>query len=172
MIRYILSQIASVLLLPFNVLISIPLIIVYTDRSASVAWGLSCPAAGLFFFLAFLFILGGLCLLVTTIQLFIKKGRGTLAPWNPTKNLVISGPYRYVRNPMISGVMMVLLGEALLLGSIFVFGWLLLFFLLNHAYITLVEEPGLVKRFGREYEKYRNNVPKWIPRLTPWPGGG
>jgi protein-S-isoprenylcysteine O-methyltransferase Ste14 len=75
---------------------------------------------------------------------------------------------------MISGVFCMLLGEAIVLGSIVVFGWFILFLLENMLYIPLIEEPGLVRRFGEEYLLYRRNVPRWIPRLRPWrgPNGG
>ena len=76
--------------------------------------------------------------------------------------------YRRVRNPMISGVICVLLGEGLLLGSRPLLAWCLAVGLLNAVYIPLVEEPGLLRRFGDEYRIYRQNVPRWIPRRRPW----
>ena len=103
-----------------------------------------------------------------TRQLHI--GKGTLAPWDPTQKLVVRGPYRYVRTPMISGVVAVLLAEAILFGSTA----LLIFFafatVLNMIYMPLSEEPGLLKRFGEEYTVYKQHVPRWVPRLKPWDG--
>ena len=95
-------------------------------------------------------------------------GEGTLAPWMPTKKLVISGLYRYVRNPMILGVLLVLWGESILFCSYRIAIWLVVFFIINHLYFSLFEEPGLIKRFGREYVEYKKNVRRWIPRLKPW----
>jgi protein-S-isoprenylcysteine O-methyltransferase Ste14 len=112
----------------------------------------------------------GLLLMIMTITLFAKVGHGTLAPWDPTKKLVVRGAYRYVRNPMISGVLFVLLGEAALLASLPLFLWFATFFTLNAVYIPLREEPGLAKRFGEDYRRYKRNVPRWIPRLTAWTG--
>lgn len=102
------------------------------------------------------------------MRLFARVGQGTLAPWDPTQRLVAQGPYRYVRNPMISGVLCVLLGEAALFGSAPLLVWAAAFFALNAAYIPLIEEPGLEKRYGAAYEAYRRNVPRWLPRRTPW----
>jgi protein-S-isoprenylcysteine O-methyltransferase Ste14 len=118
--------------------------------------------------LGMVFIVLGLELMIATIRLFVTVGKGTLAPWNPTERLVVQGVYRHVRNPMISGVFFVLLGETFLAASLPLLGWFLLFVIANAVYIPLAEEPGLVRRFGDDYEAYRRNVPRWIPRLRPW----
>ena len=110
----------------------------------------------------------GLTLMVATIRLFVTIGKGTLAPWNPTQKLVVQGVYRHVRNPMISGVFFVLLGEAVGTGSLPLYGWAVFFIVINMFYMPLVEEPGLGKRFGKDYEEYRRNVPRWIPRVNGW----
>jgi len=114
------------------------------------------------------FICLGLVLMVATIRLFVTVGKGTLAPWNPTQRLVVQGIYRHVRNPMISGVFFVLLGEALLAASLPLFCWFVVFVVGNAVYIPLAEEPGLVKRFGDDYLTYKRNVPRWIPRVRGW----
>jgi len=111
---------------------------------------------------------GGLLLLVITIRLFVRKGKGTLAPWDPTQKLVTDGVYRYVRNPMISGVLFMLIGETIFFGSWLLFIWALIFGMGNTLYFRLSEEPGLARRFGEDYLAYRRNVPMWIPRLKPW----
>ena len=134
----------------------------------STGWKLSAPFNFISLIIGFSLAATGLALLGQTISLFSKIGRGTLAPWEPPKKLVIQGVYRYVRNPMISGVFFVLLGEAFILRSIPILGWFLLFVSGNAIYIPCSEEPGLLKRFGNNYEIYRENVPRWIPRLTPW----
>ena len=79
------------------------------------------------------------------------------------------GVYRHVRNPMISGVMLVLLGEGVLAASLPLLGFFALAVIVNVVYIPLSEEPGLAKRFGDNYLTYKQNVPRWIPRLRPWP---
>jgi len=113
----------------------------------------------------------GLSLMVATIRLFMSVGEGTLAPWEPTQRLVVKGVYRHVRNPMISGVILVLLGESLLTSCLPLFCWFLVAALINAAYIPLSEEPGLIKRFGEDYLIYKRSVPRWVPRWTPWEGG-
>ena len=109
--------------------------------------------------------------MVATIRLFVTVGKGTLAPWEPTQRLVVQGVYRHVRNPMISGVLFVLLGESVFTASLPLFCWFLVFAFVNAIYIPLLEEPGLVKRFGEDYLTYKRNVPRWVPRWTPWEGG-
>jgi len=106
--------------------------------------------------------------MIKTVKLFATVGEGTLAPWDPTQKLVVRGIYRYVRNPMITGVSCILLGEAVALGSVALLGWFMLFFVANVIYMPLVEETGLERRFGEDYLAYRQNVPRWIPRLRPW----
>ncbi len=110
------------------------------------------------------FILIGLYLWLVTVKLFSEIGRGTLAPWNPTRRLVVAGIYRNVRNPMITGVASIILGEAVIFGSGALLLWLLFFVVGNHFYFIFSEEPGLEKRFGEEYLEYKRNVPRWIPR--------
>jgi protein-S-isoprenylcysteine O-methyltransferase Ste14 len=115
----------------------------------------------------FLIVLG-LGFVVYTNKSFLKTGKGTLAPWDPPKNLLVKGSYRYVRNPMISGILMIVFGEALIFSSIELFILFILFFIVNHIYFVYSEEPGLIKRFGNDYVEYKKNVPRWIPRLKPW----
>jgi protein-S-isoprenylcysteine O-methyltransferase Ste14 len=106
----------------------------------------------------------GVGMIAWTVSLFVRIGRGTLAPWDPTSRLVVRGPYRHVRNPMISGVLAVLLGEAALFGSVAVLAWWATVFAVNAVYFVCVEEPGLRQRFGAEYEAYAARVPRWLPR--------
>lgn len=103
-----------------------------------------------------------------TISLFIKIGKGTLAPWSPTRKLVIRGMYGHVRNPMIIGVLIVLIGESIAILSLNIFIWTVIFFIINNLYFVIYEEPNLEKRFGDEYQEYKKNVPRWIPRLKPF----
>ena len=110
----------------------------------------------------------GFSLFAAALAHFFTEGQGTLAPWDPPRKLVVRGPYRYVRNPMISGVLFVVFGEALVLGSASVLRWAAAFLALNLVYIPLLEEPMLVSRFGASYEEYRRNLPRFLPRRRPW----
>jgi protein-S-isoprenylcysteine O-methyltransferase Ste14 len=114
---------------------------------------------------------GGFAMWAWTVRLFARLGQGTLAPWDPTERLVVAGPYAHVRNPMITGVLAVLLGEALVLGSTAIAVWAAIFAVINHAFFLAYEEPAVERRFGDEYRRYRENVPRWIPRRTPYPQG-
>jgi protein-S-isoprenylcysteine O-methyltransferase Ste14 len=163
-----LKQIQSIVLLPGVVTVIIPGILISSGGAVDFGWALPSP----FSFVPWAFgtcLLGlGLLLMFKTITLFAKIGKGTLAPWTPTRKLVIHGIYRHVRNPMISGVFCVLLGEANVLGSRPLLYWSFVFGLLNLIYIPLLEEPGLERRFGEAYVQYKKNVPRWLPRLHPW----
>jgi protein-S-isoprenylcysteine O-methyltransferase Ste14 len=110
----------------------------------------------------------GVTLFVQTVALFARVGQGTLAPWDPTSELVVEGPYRRVRNPMISGVLFVLLGETAILGSRAMLIYAAAFFAANAIWMPLVEEPKLRERFGAAYDEYAANVPRWVPRLSAW----
>ena len=112
-----------------------------------------------------LLILCGLVLVVWTVTLFVRAGRGTFAPWDPTSKLVVRGPYRYVRNPMITGVGTILAGQVVLFRSWGIAVELAIFAVVNAIYFPLLEEPGLQRRFGTEYEEYRARVPRWLPRV-------
>ena len=107
----------------------------------------------------------GVGLVAWTVTLFARVGSGTLAPWDPTSKLVVRGPYRRVRNPMITGVGTILAGEALFFRSWGIAIELAAFALVNAIYFPLVEEPGLRRRFGAEYEEYCARVPRWLPRV-------
>ena len=110
----------------------------------------------------------GVFLFASSLRRFATEGKGTLAPWDPPRRLVLHGPYRYVRNPMISGVIFVLFGEALVLLSKPHLEWALIFLVANFIYIPILEEPQLKCRFGGDYVEYCRNVPRLIPRLRPW----
>jgi protein-S-isoprenylcysteine O-methyltransferase Ste14 len=110
----------------------------------------------------------GFALFLTSVVQFIRHGKGTLAPWDPPQKLVVQGPYRFVRNPMISGVILILVGESLFLMSWPHFYWALIFFSLNSFWIPLFEEPFLRAQFGDDYRNYCRNVPRLLPRLRPW----
>jgi protein-S-isoprenylcysteine O-methyltransferase Ste14 len=156
------------LLLPFTVAGATPAIILLLTSETSLGWGLASPYVYIIIVAGMIVIASGLRLLAYTIKLFFVIGKGTLAPWSPPRKLVVLGPYRYVRNPMILGVLIVIVGEAILFGSLWLAGYFALGFVANHFYFIYSEEPGLVKRFGKDYLDYKKNVPRWIPRLKPW----
>jgi protein-S-isoprenylcysteine O-methyltransferase Ste14 len=153
---------------PFNIMIAIPaLILWFSGRtgflksfnwSVDFFWG--SLGAGLIFM--------GVVIAWSCVSLFKNCGEGTPAPWDPPIHLVVRGPYRHVRNPLVEGVFCVLLGESLLSGSFPLLLWFLFFVLINLAYTPLIEEPQLLRRFGESFKTYKKNVPRWLPRKTPW----
>jgi protein-S-isoprenylcysteine O-methyltransferase Ste14 len=166
------SHLRAIVLLPGVVTMVIPGIILW--RTGTDSWGFwqSVPTTRIILpIIGIICICLGLTLMTATIRLFATIGKGTLAPWEPPQRLVVRGIYRHVRNPMISGVLFVLLGESVLTASVPLFRWFLLFAVINAVYIPLLEEPMLVNRFGDDYVTYKRNVPRWLPRLTPWEGG-
>lgn len=159
---------AAVCLLPGTVTLLVPASLVYL-HGIEVGWGLPGALAAVPPLIGGTAIVAGLRLMYQTISLFWTVGEGTLAPWDATRKLVVRGPYRRVRNPMITGVALVLLGEATLLGSPLILIWCGLFATANALYIPLFEEPGLARRFGDDYRRYARAVPRWIPRLRAQP---
>lgn len=115
-----------------------------------------------------LVMLTGLTMMFKCISAFIHIGKGTLAPWAPPKNFVVTGLYRYVRNPMILGVFTVLLGEATMFGSLPILEWAGTFFVINTIYFFIFEEPQLEDRFGDDYRTYKKHVNRWLPRFKPY----
>jgi protein-S-isoprenylcysteine O-methyltransferase Ste14 len=118
-----------------------------------------------------LLILVGLPGLVDSFARFALQGLGTPAPIAPTQNLVVTGLYRYVRNPIYVAVVAVIVGQAVLFGDwrLLTYGGLM--WLAFHVFVLAYEEPVLAETFGSQYEDFRANVPRWIPRLTPWRAG-
>ncbi len=98
------------------------------------------------------------------------EGLGTPAPIFPTRHLVITGLYRYARNPMYVGVVSVIAGQGLLLGNARVLGYGALVWLAFHLFVIGYEEPTLRRTFGAEYERFCANIPRWVPRWRPWRG--
>ena len=166
-----LRHLFAIMLLPFLVTIVVPVFIVFPLKTRGIGWGPPAPLGLVSALIGGVLIGAGLLLIYRTVSLFATEGDGTLAPWDPPRRLVVRGPYRYVRNPMISGVLAVLLGEAIFLGSVPLLAWFLAFFALNAILMPLIEEPMLERRFGSDYVVYRQNVPRWIPRPRPWTTG-
>jgi protein-S-isoprenylcysteine O-methyltransferase Ste14 len=157
-------------LLPVVVTLVVPALLLKRNPDWSIGWSLPAPWSALPVVSAGALFALGLLLMARTIALFHGVGGGTLAPFDSPRRLVVRGVYRHVRNPMISGVFAILLGEAVLLGSRVLLVWFLCFVLLNALYIPLVEEPDLERRFGDDYRLYKRSVRRWIPRRRPWQG--
>jgi len=154
--------------LPGNVTLVVPALILLLGSGPNVGWGLGSPLSVLTVLLGIALVAAGFGTWLWTVRLFSRIGKGTLASWDATSALVVEGPYRHVRNPMITAVATLLTGEATLFGSPLILAWAGLFLAINFAYFLLAEEPGLERRFGDDYRAYKLNVPRWIPRRTPW----
>jgi protein-S-isoprenylcysteine O-methyltransferase Ste14 len=120
--------------------------------------------------LAAALILAGLTPGLESVRRFIYVGRGTLVPVAPPEHLVVTGFYRYVRNPMYVGVLVALAGEAILFRNRALVIEAALACLGFNLFVRLHEEPSLTRRHPEEYLRYKSNVPRWLPRLTPWNG--
>lgn len=151
----------DILILPFTVTIIVPLLL-YNPQQTIIPNHIALLVTGLVLMTA------GLLLFIYTVFLFRSRGKGTLAPWAPTQKLVVTGPYRYCRNPMITGVFCILAGETMVFHSLNIAIWAVAFFLINTSFFIFYEEPSLLKRFGDDYTIYKKHVPRWIPRLTPY----
>ena len=158
----------AILVLPFSVTVLIP---IWIARRSPPLWP---PVSWIDWVLvaaALPVLLAAVSLFVSCVSRFWREGRGTLAPWDPPRSLVVTGPYAHVRNPMISGVILILIAEAMLLRSPPHAVWAGVFFLACALIIPLAEEPLLEARFGEVYEEYRRKVPGLIPRIRPYRPG-
>ena len=108
----------------------------------------------------------GVVMLLWCVRDFYVSGRGTLAPWDPPKRLVIVGLYRFTRNPMYVGISLLLAGWSLLTASPLLGSYTVVLAIAFHLRVTLYEEPRLKKQFGEEWATYAATVPRWLPR---WP---
>jgi protein-S-isoprenylcysteine O-methyltransferase Ste14 len=115
---------------------------------------------------AFLFLAGAL-LLFSGAYYLVLRGDGTPLPLDPTKRLVVAGPYAHIQHPMALGLLSVAFAEALWLHSPSLGVYALLLTVLVNLYLTYIEEPGLEKRFGEDYRAYRTAVPRWLPFRRP-----
>jgi protein-S-isoprenylcysteine O-methyltransferase Ste14 len=114
-------------------------------------------------------VFGGVAVLVDSFLRFALEGRGTPAPVRPPRELVVSGPYRFVRNPMYVALLCIVYGQALLLGSTTLLVYSTALWVAFHSFVMLYEEPTLRMQFGRPYDVYCANVSRWLPRLRPYP---
>lgn len=120
---------------------------------------------GILAFLAIPLWLAGSLIILRCFWDFTFKGRGTPVPIDPPKELVVTGLYRYVRNPIYVGVLFIFLGHFLWFGYWALLLYTILAFLGVHCFILLYEEPTLKRKFGAAYEDYLRTVPRWIPRF-------
>jgi protein-S-isoprenylcysteine O-methyltransferase Ste14 len=107
----------------------------------------------------------GAAIAIWCIATFVVVGKGTPAPFDPPRNLVVRGPYRFVRNPMYVGAGLALAGAAMFYRSIWLLGCAGLLGLTTHMFVVLYEEPTLRRTFGPAYEDYCGHVGRWWPRL-------
>lgn len=152
----------AILILPFNVMVTVPALIL-AARHVPLA-----PLTPLRAFAGGALVLSGLGLAIWTMAAFATIGKGTLAPWDPPRKLVIVGPYRHWRHPMITGVALIVFGEALFFAAAAIGWWGLGFLIANALYLPFIEEPDLVRRFGDDYRAYMQAVPRWRPRFKAW----
>jgi protein-S-isoprenylcysteine O-methyltransferase Ste14 len=117
---------------------------------------------------AALVILIGIAVLLSCVWQFAVAGRGTLAPIDPPRYLVVVGLYRFTRNPMYNGVLTVLIGEAWLFSSFALFQYAAVVFVFFHVFVVLYEERVLESRFGESYRMYRREVPRWGFTVRPY----
>ncbi len=110
----------------------------------------------------------GLPVLLESFARFALQGIGTPAPVFPTRHLVATGLYRYVRNPMYIAVVMLILGQGLFFGTVRVLEYGVAVWASFFLFVLVYEEPTLRRAYGSEYEEFCANVPRWIPRLRPW----
>ena len=164
----VLRHLLSILILPFTVTVLFPRWLMRGLSRSDTRWIDGTVAAASAHIVGVVVFLAGFALFGWCVLLFARVGRGTLAPWDPTRRLVVVGPYRYVRNPMIIGVLIMLAAEAIFLGSRVAAVWALMFFVINNIYFVLLEEPGLERRFGGAYREYKAAVGRWLPAAEPW----
>ena len=156
------AHLRDILILPFSVVVVVPYFL-YDHHDDRILANIFFTILGLFLGCA------GMFLFFYTVFLFKKIGKGTLAPWSEKQQLVVVGPYRYCRNPMISGVLFIIIAEALMLHSLSILIWAGCFFVINTIYFIVSEEPALEKKFGADYKQYKQQVSRWLPRAKPYP---
>lgn len=159
-----LGSMVFLVLVPGTVALLVPhLIKLSTPRAALPGWPLLAVLGAV---LALL----GMAVLLESFLRFALQGRGTPAPVAPPEKLVVSGFYRYVRNPMYVAVLALVVGQGLLTARPWTLAYGALLWGAFHAFVVAYEEPTLRRSFGEDYDRFAANVPRWLPRLTPWKG--
>lgn len=143
----------------------IGLLLVYVPARL-LAWSdIACPSAfGWPQIGGMLIAIAGGIVAFSCVAAFIRLGRGTPAPFDPPRRLVVRGPYRLVRNPMYIGALLAMAGAALYFRSAILLAYCGAFLLVAHLFVVLYEEPALRRSFGSQYETYCHSVSRWLPR--------
>jgi protein-S-isoprenylcysteine O-methyltransferase Ste14 len=157
-----LRSLLFLLLLPGTVAVYIPSRIL---RSRDL---LRLPALQAWSLCAGALVVAGALVLLKCVWDFFAAGQGTLSFIDPPRRLVVRGLYRYTRNPMYSGVLAMLAGQAWLFGSGHLVEYALIVLVAEHLFVILYEEPNLASRFGESYAAYRKAVPRWGMTLRPY----
>lgn len=133
-------------------------------------WRLGSPLLGIsgFRLIGGLLVAIGLPILLDSFARFALQGMGTPAPVFPTRHLVVTGLYRYVRNPMYVAVVSLILGQGFLFASVRVLEYGIVVWVIFHLFVLIYEEPVLRSGYGHEYQEFCNHVPRWIPRVRAW----
>jgi protein-S-isoprenylcysteine O-methyltransferase Ste14 len=141
-------------------------VLVFLPARVLARAGVRPPAAlGLPQIVGMLVVAAGAALALWCILAFAFVGRGTPAPFDPPRRLVVRGPYERVRNPMYVGATLALAGAALFYRSGALLGYAALFLALAHLFVVVYEEPTLRRTFGADYDAYRRRVSRWWPRI-------
>jgi protein-S-isoprenylcysteine O-methyltransferase Ste14 len=146
------------IVVPGTVVVVAPFVLLSTGHTPHPASSSALRIPGTI--LAFL----GVALYFTCLVGFVHRGGGTPSPTDPPRRLVVSGPYRYTRNPMYLAVLSAVAGEALYFGSLRLGIYAALLAVAFHAFVLLYEEPTLTRLYGTEYGAYRLAVPRWVGR--------
>lgn len=156
---FILEPFLGIFVVPF-------LILIFTGYT--FMWELSSPFSPILTMIGGVLLFTGIILVTATTYHFAKFGEGSAAPWDPPVKLVSQGFYQYTRNPMVLGVLFIVLAESLLFTSFPLSALFLALWIGNHILFVKGEEPELTRKFGEQYNLYKTNVPRWVPRRTPW----
>ena len=127
------------------------------------------PGSSVFRLVGAILVIAGILVLTDSFARFALQGLGTPAPVSPPRRLVATGLYRYVRNPMYLAVVSAIVEQALFFGSLGLLAYVALLAIIVHLFVVGYEEPKLRTSFEDEYEAFCANVPRWRPRLRPWP---
>jgi protein-S-isoprenylcysteine O-methyltransferase Ste14 len=159
-VRLSLKNLVLFVFLVFSTLVVVPLVLVW------LSGGLLAFSVGGLRFLGFVLIGVGTVFMLNMFVYFASVGKGTPAPFDPPKKLVTGGLFRHVRNPGYIGGVFIIVGEGVFLEAAVVFGYAAFMWIMFHLYVVFFEERSLKEKFGKDYEKYLEAVPRWIPKLT------